>query len=206
MCCQTWGRQDERKTHELEESSKCLSPDVKENPTSRKILIRKNAHLCTCTIYLLFTTMVSHEPDHPAPVLDLDEIIAALDCEEAAPVLDLNEIIASLSLDDSPPPSGSTRVAPITPPPRYSALPGTPAAVPGPSTPPSTSQTVYSFRSPGRSAISSNWSEAGAATQGSSHSQVRAIRKSHTRRPSPQAYTIFRGLATGVFDSWFVPI
>ncbi|KAJ7802507.1 hypothetical protein B0H14DRAFT_2614231 [Mycena olivaceomarginata] len=146
--------------------------------------------------------MVQHEPDQPVPLYDLDEIIAALDREEAVPVFDLDEIIASLSLEDSSPASVPTGITPTTPPPRYSVLPSIPTAIPAPSTPPSTSRTTYSFHSPGHSGVSNDWSEAGAATQGSPRSHVRAIRRSRMRRPSPQAYTVFRGLATGVFESW----
>jgi hypothetical protein len=110
--------------------------------------------------------MVQHEP---IPLYDLDEIIAALDreeampVEEAVPVFDLDEIIVSLSLEDSSPSVPTL----TTPPPRYSDLPSIPTVIPAPSTPPSTSRTTYSFHSPGHSGISNDWSEAGAATQGS---------------------------------------
>ncbi|KAJ7686335.1 hypothetical protein B0H14DRAFT_2654350 [Mycena olivaceomarginata] len=98
------------------------------------------------------------------------------------PPYDLDEIIAGLTLDAS-------------------SLPRTPHT-PSRNTP--FTATTYTYYSPGRSGVSNAWSEAGHATQGVSHSSVRAVAKSKPRHPKSKAYVVFHGLCVGVFKKWCV--
>ncbi|KAJ7825877.1 hypothetical protein B0H14DRAFT_3468118 [Mycena olivaceomarginata] len=117
------------------------------------------------------------------------------------PLYDLDKIIASLTLDDpptsrTPPPSYRSHLPPSSP----ASSPLRTLHMPSCNTP--STATTYTYCSPGKSGVSNVWSEAGHATQGVSHSSVRAVAKSNPRRPKSKAYIVFRGLRVGVFEKW----
>ncbi|KAJ7839126.1 hypothetical protein B0H14DRAFT_3458893 [Mycena olivaceomarginata] len=139
-------------------------------------------------------------PPPPVPVYDIDELVDGVNEPPLPlPLYDIEAILATLTLEEAResqcPPTYS--LLPTAAPPR---TPTPPPRTPTP--PPRRSSTLYMFHSPNKSGFSTDWSEAGASTQGQSQSYVRAIRKARSHRPKAKAYTIFRGKVTGVFNSW----
>ncbi|KAJ7925373.1 hypothetical protein B0H13DRAFT_2314586 [Mycena leptocephala] len=155
----------------------------------------------------------------PVPLYDIDEILANhTPADEGStrprtprtPVYDLDKIIARLTLEDEGVIPARART-PVTPPPAYS--PNANPSSPVPATPSSPSlsprrttvrsPTVYSFTSPARTGFSQHWSEAAAATQGTSNSHVRAMSQPGTTNMAVKlAYVVFRGVEIGVFLTW----
>ncbi|KAJ7797202.1 hypothetical protein B0H14DRAFT_3494015 [Mycena olivaceomarginata] len=164
---------------------------------------------------------LNDSPPPPGPVYDIDEILDGDDGPRDEddgpwPLYDIEAILATLTLEEERESQALPAYSPLralahlprtptsapprtpTPPPR---TPTPPPRTPTPP-PPQSSPTLYMFHSPHKSGFSADWSEAGASTQGQPQSYVCAVRKARSHGPKAKAYTIFRGTATGVFDSW----
>ncbi|KAJ7343880.1 hypothetical protein DFH08DRAFT_871385 [Mycena albidolilacea] len=108
----------------------------------------------------------------------------------------------------------------VTPPPRTPSPPARSLARESPSrtflairprtfltTPPTTlpaTSAIYNYGTPTAAGYTADWAVAGTATQGVSHSHVRAIQKSSPKKPriKKHAYVVFAGLQCGVFHTW----
>ncbi|KAJ6557481.1 hypothetical protein B0H19DRAFT_1261104 [Mycena capillaripes] len=125
---------------------------------------------------------------------------------------ELLRLFASLNLQDAhrhPVPLAT--LPPRTPsslPPAYSAAARhtLPAVHPRTYTSTIPSSTLYHFESPTRRGYTTEWSSAGAATQGVPNASVRAFRPSRSKKThsKKKAYVVFCGVQCGVFLSWEV--
>ncbi|KAJ7164856.1 hypothetical protein C8R43DRAFT_1122735 [Mycena crocata] len=112
------------------------------------------------------------------------------------PVHSLTRLFGITSLDGATTPPPSSPEPPQSPIRRVSIQSA-------PSTPARPRQAVYSVSSPSLSGYTTNWLQAGTATQGVPGASVGTITQSpKTRAPSPGAYVVFFGHVVAVFERW----
>ncbi|KAJ6523683.1 hypothetical protein DFH09DRAFT_1329921 [Mycena vulgaris] len=86
-----------------------------------------------------------------------------------------------------------------------STRPPIPCALPSPPTTPRVAQRLYSFHTPTKSGLTSEWSEAATHTQGVSNGRPLLLTPKKTKpRRKNRAYAVFYGRVPGVYSDWSI--